>query len=72
MIKDNILNMLHQTIMDMAIKLASRSSMRRRKMTHNQSYIDQDREAAHNLLMQDYTSMARVSTLCSTIVKDTT
>jgi hypothetical protein len=41
-------------------------------MTHYQSYIDRDCEAAHNLLMQDYTSMTRVSTLYYTIIKDTT
>jgi hypothetical protein len=46
--------MLHQTMMDVTIKLVSRCSMRGKRRTQHRSYINQDSEAAHNQLMQNY------------------
>lgn len=60
---------LHQTIMNVAIKLASVSSMKRRQRTQHRSYIDWYHKATHGRLIQLTT---RTSTLCSNFVEGTT
>lgn len=54
MTEDKVLDMLHQTMIDAAIKLASRSLTWRRRRVNHWSYINQDCEATHDQLMQDY------------------
>lgn len=53
MIKDEILDLLHQTTIDVAIKLVSGLSLRRRQKKQHWSYINRDRETAHDRLEKD-------------------
>lgn len=58
-------------MMNATMKLASMSSTRGRQWTQQWSYIDQDREASRNRLMQDYFNDPSVY-VRSTFVEGTT
>ena len=65
-----VVDLLHQTIMDAAMKLVFRSFTRRRQRTHHQRYIDRDRETIHDRLVQDYFNDSCVYPLISYILED--
>lgn len=54
--EDEIIKLLHQTIVDETTKLTSQSSTRRWRRTEHRSYIEGDCEATHDQLMQNYFS----------------
>jgi hypothetical protein len=63
-----VLDILHQTIMDVAIKLALVSSTKRRQRTKHWSYIDWYHKATHCRLIQ---LTIHTSTLRSTFIEST-
>jgi hypothetical protein len=54
MTEHKVLDMLHKTMMDTTVKLASESSTIEKRRKQYQSYIDQDRKAAHNQPIKTY------------------